>query len=551
MTSRVGKWWFRDRNAQSRPTGTGDSRTVRPLEVDQIDLPHQPPPHRYVIDERPAQPVPPPPPPRTPEPDEPAEAPVHSATVRSATVRFASPRAALGYLAEIVDLRVPPIEVSARDGSVLFHLDPVLLSSAPLAVRYGGEVYEGGWVPGPAGDWRPAGPADLAVHAPPGRLPEALDDVSVLVSGPLGRWVLRHSMRRGVPAGFMAVDRVDERGTVTDRSWLLVRLRSPHGPVPAALLASLLRLPDTVVCRRASPDGRLLIDVRLRLPLDDRHLLDALPEDVRQVLPAAGPAWYWSPAGIESEAALLAVPEHRPVAAAPPAGGTRAVPGSGAPMTVRVVASPAAATVRTDAVLVEDDELDLLRHFLLGRPLHESAFLVFGPGRHLVSAAPGLARGLPFGIPLRHVGPGGLYVESGCALSPPLPPSAREEVFGLRPDTVTVLGRGGAWRLDARPVPAWTLWLPEPPAFVAGVSDTAREILRRLGEEETEEPAPEAAGPGTGEARRRLLQEAAELTLQREYRAAAERLEAVGHFLQAAQMYERAADAQRPGERFR
>ncbi|MEU6232506.1 hypothetical protein [Kitasatospora sp. NPDC047058] len=544
MTSRVGKW-FRDRSQQSRPTGADDGRGGRPgFEVKRVNLSRQPP--HYDIDQRPPRPRTPPPPPRPPEAGEPAEAPAWSATVR-----FASPRAALGYLAEIAALRVPPIQVSARDGSVLFHLDPVLHSSTALAVRYGGEVYEGGRVPGPAGDWRPAGPADLAVHAPPGRLPEALDDVTVLVSGPLGRWVLRQSMRRGVPAGFMAVDRVDEGGAVTDRSWLLVRLRSPHGTVPAALLASLLRLPDTVVCRRASPDGRLLVDVRLRLPLDDRHLLDALPDDVRQVLPAAGPAWYWTPAGIESEAALLAVPEHRPVAAPPPAGGTRATPGSGAPMTVRVVASTAATTVRTDAVLVEDGELDLLRHFLLGRPLHESAFLVFGPGRHLVSAAPGLARGLPFGLPLRHVGPGALYVESGCVLSPPLPPAACEEVFGLRPDTVTVLGRGGAWRLAAKPVPAWTLWLPEPPAFAAGVSGPAREILRRLGEEETEEPAPQAPGPGTGEARRRLLQEAAELTLQREYRAAAERLEDVGHFLQAAQMYERAAEAQRPGERFR
>ncbi|AOR30598.1 hypothetical protein BFF78_05660 [Streptomyces fodineus] len=477
----------------------------------------------------------------------------------SAAVRFPSPRAALGHAAATVELGPAGLRRSPHDLSVWALLTPGHQPGLPLAAGYGGLVYEADadgllWPDRPAGSarrafdhlstvagWEPVSLAELAAHSPVTGPPPGLKEVAVLAPGALGRWLLRRCLATGVQTTFTLVERRGPDGR-PDSGWLLLRLRAGDGAVPAGLVEACGRLPGTVACRAADPDCRVLVDLRLRLPLDDAVLLDDVPPGQHLVVEraVAGPPWQWRPLGEPAAGELLY---------APPASGTPApvrtpvpVPALGPPVPVRLVSS-ARAPHRVDAVLIADGELDALRRFLRTRPLHETAVVAFGPGRHLLTEPPGLCRTLPFGVPVYQAGPGALYLESGCVLNPPLPDTARDEVLGLGPDVVTVLCRDGAWRLRLADVrPAWQLWTPAPPAFAAGLSESARELLDRLAAVMPEpEPAAPAA-PRTPEAeRRRLNQVAMEHSLRGEYRKAAELLEQAGHFQRAAQMYERAA----------
>ncbi|MGW3206429.1 hypothetical protein [Streptomyces sp. NPDC001135] len=476
----------------------------------------------------------------------------------SAVVRFPSPRAALGHVAATAELGPPGLRRSPYDPSVWALLTPGHQPGLPLAAGYGGVVCEADadgllWPDRPAArvpraigelstvaGWEPVSLAELAAHSPVAGPPPGLKEAAVLAPGALGRWLLRRCLAAGVATTFTPVERLGPDGR--DAGWLLLRLSAADGAVPAGLVEACGRLPGTVACRAADPDCRLLVDVRLRLPLDDAALLEEVPPAGHLVVEraVAGPPWQWRPLGEAAAGELLDA--HPVPAATAPVRTPVPVPALGPPLPVRLVAS-ARAPHRVDAVLVADGELDALRRFLRTRPLHETAVVAFGPGRHLVTEPPGLCQALPFGVPVHQAGPGALYLESGCVLNPPLPDTARDEVLGLGPDVITVLCRDGAWRLrlaDLRP--AWQLWMPAPPAFATGLSEPARELLDRLA---AVMPEPEPAGPAaahTPEAeRRRLNQVAMEHSLRGEYRKAAELLERAGHFQRAAQMYERAA----------
>ncbi|GAA3504974.1 hypothetical protein GCM10019016_120870 [Streptomyces prasinosporus] len=489
----------------------------------------------------------------------------------SAAVRFPSARAALGHVAATAELGPCGLRRPPHDPSVWALLTPEHRPGLPLAAGYGGLVLEAdadgrlrsGGPPGHTGPGEHARPgehtpqvvdrlgtvagwdavslAELAAHSPVADPPPGLREVAVLAPGALARWLLRRCLATGVATTFTPVERLGADGG-GDPGWLLLRLSAADGAVPAGLVEACGRLPGTVACRAADTDCRLLIDVRLRLPLDETVLLDEVPAGQHLVVEraASGPPWRWRPLGEPAAGELL---DARPVlGTAAPVRTPVPVPALGPPLPVRLVTS-ARAPHRVDAVLVADGELDALRRFLRSRPLHETAVVAFGPGRHLVTEPPGLLHSLPFGTPVHQAGPGALYVESGCVLHPPLPDTARDEVLGLGTDVITVLCRDGAWRLRLQDVrPAWHLWVPEAPAFEAGLSRPARELLERLATLVPEpEPAAPAAAPTPEAERRRLNRAAMEHSLRGEYRKAAELLEQAGHFQRAAQMYERAA----------
>ncbi|KOV61827.1 hypothetical protein [Streptomyces sp. MMG1121] len=477
----------------------------------------------------------------------------------SAAVRFPSVRAALGHVAATVELGPRALRRSPHDQSLWTLLSPEHQPGLPLVPAYGGLVFHADtdgllWPDPPRGQvpqafgtlsalarWDPVSLAELTAYSPEDTPPPGLKEIAVLAPGALARWLLRRCLATGVATTFQPVERLDADGRA-DRGWLLLRLDAASGAVPAGLVEACGRLPGTVACRAADPDGRLLIDLRLRLPLDDAVLLEDIPPGRHLVVERAvsGPPWEWRPLGDQAASELL---DARPVLSpAVPVRTPVPVPALGPALPVRLVTS-ARAPHRVDAVLVADGELDLLRRFLRSRPLHETAVVAFGPGRHLVTEPPGLCQALPFGVPVHQAGPGALYLESGCVLNPPLPDTARDEVLGLGPDVITVLCRDGAWRLRLEDVrPAWHLWVPEPPVFATGLSHPAQEALERLAAV-VPEPEPSApTAPRTPEAeRRRLNQAAMEHSLRGEYRKAAELLEQAGHFQRAAQMYERAA----------
>ncbi|MEU9478259.1 hypothetical protein [Streptomyces sp. NPDC048191] len=331
---------------------------------------------------------------------------------------------------------------------------------------------------------------------------------------------------------------------------LLVLLRAfavPDAPeaeraIPGGLVHSLLSLPRTSVCRPAAHCARLLLEVRLDAPLDEELLRPAVDE---------GELWLLGDSGEQPPVALRLLsapapldvqgPPDTPAPLAPPAG-PPAVPPE---VRLRVVPHLDAAT-GVDAVLLTDAELPLLRRLLPGRPLAERAFLAVGDGVQLLVDATGLVASVPFGVPLRRVGPGACYVQSGFELVPALPAGARIRALGLRAGLAVVCWQGGrsVFALDPL-VPVWTLWSPpEPPPADPGLSEVALELLTAFEQLTAHQPdaptvsdgpplPPDPAGEDVAPALGR-----------------AARLRAEGHLLEAAEAYRSAGDPMEAGRLF-
>jgi FtsH ternary system domain X7 len=202
-----------------------------------------------------------------------------------------------------------------------------------------------------------------------------------------------------------------------------------------------------------------------------------------------------------------------------------------------------------DAVLVPERDLDRFKRFALGQPLAEDSLLIPGDRCFLVTESAGLRSTLPLGLPLRRVGPGGLYLAHGYALSPPLPPTARASLFNVREGQFVAVCPHGTYRFvgeNARWV--WSLWLPPtPPRFAAGISARGRVILERTDTLQAGAPPPASAATGADPAERaRLRRDAILLEQEGRTQRAAELLEEAGQYARAATLYERLARADEP-----
>jgi hypothetical protein len=207
-----------------------------------------------------------------------------------------------------------------------------------------------------------------------------------------------------------------------------------------------------------------------------------------------------------------------------------------------------------DAVLLDDADLECLPLLLAGEPIADSAFLIRGRDRHLLSAPGGLLTDLPVGEPLHCVGPGSIYLQVGYRLDPPVGPAARAALF--EPDTSTAqvilrdtrlvydLDRGEpVWRLWAGPVPALDAQLPR--SAMGDLDQVAREVGEPV--QAPERPRgglldrirrPQPATPPAEDWRREAWQ--AEQT--RDYVAAAQLYIRHNEPLRAARMWEREAE---------
>ena len=202
-----------------------------------------------------------------------------------------------------------------------------------------------------------------------------------------------------------------------------------------------------------------------------------------------------------------------------------------------------------DAVLVPERDLERFKQFVLGRPLAEDGLLIPGDGCFLVTESAGLRSMLPFGLPLRLVGPGGLYLAHRYALSPPLPPTARASLFNVRPGQFVAVGPDGTYRFAAENARwVWSLWLPRTrPQFAAGISARGRAILERTDALQAGSPPPTAAVTGADPTERaRLRREAILLEQEGRTQRAAELLEEAGQYARAASLYERLARTSDP-----
>jgi hypothetical protein len=278
-------------------------------------------------------------------------------------------------------------------------------------------------------------------------------ELDVMTPGPLGRWVLRRALALGVSVGLVAARRRPLHGPGPEGGVLLLHLRARSETIPQALVHAIADLPDTIVGQPTGPEGRrLLVDVRCRALLPTALLGGLIAEDEVWILGAPDVGhWRLRPEGSEIDGSLLAEPPATPITPAPSSAGAK-LP---APIPVSLVRSRSGNS-RVDAVLLDDKELEWVRPFLAGRPSGEVAFLLPGPDVYLLTAPGGLPESLPFGIPLVHAGPRGLYLELGLDFFPALPESAREHAFGLDDRSAVAVVEGGAYRFDAeQTVPAW------------------------------------------------------------------------------------------------
>lgn len=483
--------------------------------------------------------------------------------------RFSHPGALLAFLAAVAGARLAA--TATCRGSVVgdWWADvPAPWSAvAELVWAAGGQPYAGSggeWrALSPAGDPPPADAERLDVNAWPvweparllavtplrPRYPSSAEQLEVVVPGALGRWVLQRALALHLQVRLRLVSRrpLDGTGTTTGALWL--RLQAVRGPVPQSLLRALTALPYTLVAQAVGTgDQQLLVDIRQCPPLPEGLLPGWTSPTERWVLGTADTGhWRLQLLGQEVDgASLLAAPAVPVTAVVDPATAVT-LP---APLPVRLVTRRGGSVPRPDAVLLDDAELHWLRLFLAGRPAGERAFLLPGPGRHLLLAPAGLTEVLPFGTPLTRVGPGGLYLEQGLTFAPPLPAGARQRAFRTGGEQVVAVMADGAYGFDrTQLVPAWTLWLGASPPVQAGLSPDGRQLLAhfdrslRVADElpvELEPATTPTVRQPSGD-RPRLLEEALRAELNGDLVRAAELLEAAGELAGAGRLYEQAA----------
>jgi hypothetical protein len=351
-------------------------------------------------------------------------------------------------------------------------------------------------------------------------LPVGARTLYLAVPPSLGRWALKRALALDLAVGIRSararpLDACADSGA-PESPLLILCLRGGHREVPRSLARAFAALPSAVLAQSVGADqGRLLVDIAYRLPLGDTLLCGLIPEGDTWLL--AGPETghrALTMIGDELDAASLleapvltagADPDAEP-GAGPGAdrGADRGadqgptgdpIPDLPAPMPVRLV-PVAGRNEPVDALLLDDTELDWTRTLLMGRPLGERAFLVPGPGRHLLLVGPsgaaggGSAADLPFGTPLTAAAPGGLLLECGLIFRPALPDGARRKALGLDPERVLVLAAAGAWRFDlGHLIPAWALWVGEPPPVQEGLAGRGPALLAALEREQRQREA--------------------------------------------------------------
>jgi hypothetical protein len=321
--------------------------------------------------------------------------------------------------------------------------------------------------------------------------PAPLPAACVLVPGYLVRGVLERAQDLGLRATYQLAQLDPLFGAAgTSRSCYGVRLAAAAGldALPGALLSALADDPFTLVCRPV--EEALLIGYGTASPLSDQALgrlvaaegggtwlLASPPDGCARVTWAGEPL---DPAGLVELGPTHALDDadgNQPYLEA-----SAAEPPAPSPLTL----VPAAArTARVDAVLLDDADLDWLPLLLAGDPLADTAVLVRGTARHLLTAPGGLLTELAAGEPLTCVGPGSVYVPTGFRLDPPLGVAARAAIF--RPDKriaqVVLRDARLGYDLDAAQ-PVWALWagpVPEldsrlPSGAQADLDQVAREI---------------------------------------------------------------------------
>ena len=417
-------------------------------------------------------------------------------------------------------------------------------------------VGSGGLVPATGGesvriaDWSEADFADLlaATSGLSRRYRGTAQALVALIPGALGQLVMQRAIAIGLQVSAMpAVWEPLTENNSSPTGILVVRLEAAGDrTISAAFVQQLGKLPYVAVTEAlgTEPISGLLVDVRQRLPIPVSIVTDLLPADE---------TWFWGPAGVGfwrvrltgetvDGSALMQLtepPEPMMVSAEAAVNVPEKIP-------VRLVARPGA-ELRIDGVLVDDKELGWLRVLLLGRPVGESAFVIPGAGRHLLTAPGGLVGQVPFGVPVTWVGPGALYVQLGKGFYPALSAEARQQSFPVDAGSAVAVVEDATYQFAIKHlIPAWSLWLGEIPQVKEQLSLPAKKIMAKISSrlfDGEQQKVVGQLGQVQREADRTLgvLEQAMQAELAGELVKAAEILEQGGYLAEAGRLYERAA----------
>ena len=429
-------------------------------------------------------------------PQRPVPQPVRIPEITRVYARFGSAWAALTFagqlpgghpITELTCLRGGPsdawwiearLTIGAAREMISIGSGELFLPTGNVLVRdrgWGNPASQDGGEPVPVGELRAMHILDLlrvaGVHA---GLARPLVEVVLLLPGVLVGGVIRRAMDLGLSVGYRPVELGPLFSADTaDQASYEVTVRATVGAqVPASLVTALDRDPFILVCRRAA--DTVLIRHQATAPLSDRTLgaLSSADErggiwvladesfgcsvmhpiadeyqdgtslvrrgDQHELADASGDSLWADPAG--------ALTEPRPP--------------------ILTLAPTRMSGMPVDATLLDDAELACLPALLAGEPLAESALLVRGRDRHLLTAPGGLLEQLPLGEPLYCLGPGSLYLPLGYRLTPGLPPQARAELFPARDSSAIIVLPRTALRFNlAICAPVWTLWIGELPTI--------------------------------------------------------------------------------------
>ncbi|HUC23599.1 MAG TPA: hypothetical protein VMA73_12900 [Streptosporangiaceae bacterium] len=389
-------------------------------------------------------------------------------------------------------------------------------------------------------------------------LPQPLREAVLLMPGFLISGITRRALDLHLAVTYRPVELISlfEPGDPARTCYELCLSAGGDDPLPASLVAALDRLPFVLVCRRVADS--LLIRHAWASALPDLALATLPGEETWVMADAAYGCARLNPLGEPQDGASLVRcgEEYQLVDISREASWVDAADMPSEPVLPEVTLVPARMSgVRVDAALLDDADLACLPGLLMGQPLAESAVLIRGRDRHLLTAPGGLLEQLPIGEPLCWIGPGNLYLPLGYRLQPLLPAAARAALFPTDATTAVILLPGTALRYDLETRrPVWLLWAGPAPVVQYQVPPAVNADLAALDKELAQGLAPKLPAGGRSVLRRIFRtedggaqqhdwhDEAYAAELAGDYAAAAELHLKYKDPMRAARLFERAAE---------